>query len=58
MHINRPVAMQMGQMGPNGSNNATSASCSSLLSSILQSSNQGKLLMRSLVSWSAVIIFI
>lgn len=25
MHINRPVAMQMGQMGPNGSSNASSA---------------------------------
>lgn len=31
MHINRPVVMQMGQMGPNGSNNASMASCPSLL---------------------------
>lgn len=31
MHINRPVAMQMGQMGPDGSNNAPRAWCSSLL---------------------------
>lgn len=31
MHINRPVAMQMGQMGPNGSSNASNTSCPSLL---------------------------
>lgn len=55
MHINRPVAMQMGLMGPNGSNNASSASCSSLLFSILRSLNQGNPLMLSLVLWSAVI---
>lgn len=55
MHINRPVAVHMGQMGPNGSNNASSASSSSLLFSILQCSNQGKPLMLSLDLWPAVI---
>ena len=55
MHINRPVAMQMGQMGPAGSNNASGASWSSLLFSILRSPNQGNRLMLSQVLWSAVI---
>lgn len=55
MHINRPVAVQMGQMGPNGSNNASSASSLSLLFSILRSFNQGKPSMLSLDLWSAVI---